>query len=178
MDTTHVIVVEIPKPLWKNDNGSHGSWYAHNRLMQTLKRLGWATDSNWRRTHAGIGFERCRLDVYVQYPPHGRARADPSNADNVGKPIIDGFTIAGLWPDDNWRHVEGPFYRMSRTTAPKGLHRLEFHITDLTEHEENHGQAQTRPPTAQPPTPTLTPQTPAPHAPQPEHAQQGTVTTA
>lgn len=132
MNTTHVIVVEIPKPLWKNDNGSHGNWYAHNRLMQTLKRLGWAEAADWRNRHDGVSFEHCRLDVYVQYPPNGRSRADPSNADNVGKPIIDGFTKAGLWPDDNWRHVEGPFYRMSPTIAPKGLHRLEFHITETT----------------------------------------------
>lgn len=86
--------------------------------------------------HDGVSFERCRLDVYVQYPPNGRARADPSNADNVGKPIIDGFTKAGLWPDDNWRHVEGPFYRMSPTIAPKGLHRLEFHITETTKGDD------------------------------------------
>lgn len=141
MNMTHVIVVEIPKPLWKNDNGSHGNWYAHNRLMQTLKRLGWAEAADWRNRHDGVSFEHCRLDVYVQYPPNGRSRADPSNADNVGKPIIDGFTKAGLWPDDNWRHVEGPFYRMSPTIAPKGLHRLEFHITETTEGDDKHGQA-------------------------------------
>jgi crossover junction endodeoxyribonuclease RusA len=125
----HVITVEIPKALWKNDNGSHGGWHAHNRLMQTLKRLGWAHAAAWRNEHERAAFEHCRLDVYVQYPPRGRARADPSNADNIGKPIIDGFTKAGLWPDDNWQHVEGPFYRMSRTIAPPGTHRLEFHIT-------------------------------------------------
>ena len=86
MNTTHVIVVEIPKPLWKNDNGSHGNWYAHNRLMQTLKRLGWAEAADWRNRHDGVSFEHCRLDVYVQYPPNGRSRADPSNADNVANP--------------------------------------------------------------------------------------------
>lgn len=125
-----VIVIDIPKPLWKTDNGSHGSHWAHNRLMQRLKRLGWAVASDYRNTHDRIRFEHCRLDVYVQYPPRGRSRADPSNADNVGKPIIDGFTKAGLWEDDNWQHVEGPFYRMAHTIAPPGLHRLEFHITE------------------------------------------------
>ncbi|KFI49934.1 hypothetical protein [Bifidobacterium biavatii] len=127
--TTHTITITIPKALWKNDNGSHGNWYAHNRLMQQLKRLGWAAAVNWRSQHDQLAFDHCRLDVYVRYPPRGRARADPSNADNVGKPIIDGFTKAGLWPDDNWHHVEGPFYRMSPNTAPPGQHILEFHIT-------------------------------------------------
>lgn len=126
-----VILVDIPKPLWKTDNGSHGHWGAHAALMRTLKRRGWLAARDWRNTHAGRSFDRCRLDVYVRYPPRGRARADPSNADNVGKPVIDGFTRAGLWPDDDWRHVEGPFYRMSPHTAPPGMHVLEFHITTI-----------------------------------------------
>lgn len=78
MNTTHVIVVEIPKPLWKNDNGSHGNWYAHNRLMQTLKRLGWAEAADWRNRHDGVSFEHCRLDVYVQYRPTAEAAPTPA----------------------------------------------------------------------------------------------------
>ena len=100
MNTTHVIVVEIPKPLWKNDNGSHGNWYAHNRLMQTLKRLGWAEAADWRNRHDGVSFEHCRLDVYVQYPPNGRSRADPSNSRTFAALEERGL----IQPDfyDNW----------------------------------------------------------------------------
>lgn len=130
MSVNDIITIEIPKALWKTDNGSHGHWATHNRLMRTLKRLGWAEALDWRRSHDDRTFNHVRLDVYVHYPARGRARADPSNADNVGKPIIDGFTAAGLWPDDDWKHVEGPFYRMSPIIAPTGIHRLEFHIAE------------------------------------------------
>lgn len=136
-DKTQVIEVRLPKGQWKNDNGSHGSWKAHWVLMRDLKRRGYTMARIWRNGHKGMSFGHCRLDVYVDYPPRGRARADPSNADNIGKPIIDGFTQAGLWPDDDWKHVQGPFYRMGPKTEEQGWHTLEFHITPLEPETES-----------------------------------------
>lgn len=126
-----VISIVIPKKLWKTDNGSHGSWRAHALLMRQLKTLGYVHARNFRALHDGVSFERCTLDVFVSYPPRGKANADPSNADNVGKPIIDGFTKAGLWPDDSWEHVEGPFYRMDDAVAKPYEHVLRFCISGV-----------------------------------------------
>jgi crossover junction endodeoxyribonuclease RusA len=123
------IEVMIPINQWKNDNGSHGHWAVHNRLMRALNDRGAAIAHNHRMEHDGISFQHCMLDVYVCYAARGRSLADPSNADNIGKPIIDGFTRAGLWPDDRWKYVEGPFYRLGERVMPPGMHMLEFVIT-------------------------------------------------
>ncbi len=108
MNTTHADADEIPETIVEERQRLARQLVRAQPAHADPQRLGWAEAADWRNRHDGVSFEHCRLDVYVQYPPNGSSRADPSNADNVGKPIIDGFTKAGLWPDDNWRHVEGP----------------------------------------------------------------------
>ena len=125
------IVVDIPAALWKTSNGPHEHWRAAAGRRARLKRIGWATAMSWRRLRANAGlpdrFDRCELTIAIQYPPRA-GRADPANTADIAKPIIDGFTRAGLWADDDSRHITTTSFTRSDTAAPPGLHRLEFHI--------------------------------------------------
>lgn len=77
----------------------------------------------------GVHFKRAHVTAYVQYPSNNRA--DPTNAAPSAKPIIDGFTKAGLWADDDSKHVIGPdFRREAEQTGIKGLHRIRFIIQE------------------------------------------------
>lgn len=60
-------------------------------------------------------------------------RWDPANWYPSAKACVDGFTDAGLWPDDSVRHVLGPDLRgvYGVKCPPHG--RLEFTIIDLSE---------------------------------------------
>lgn len=130
-DDDAVIVVDVPATLWKTSNGPHEHWRAVAGRRSRLKRIGWATALSWRneRTAAGlpVRFDQCELTIAVQYPPHA-GRADPANTADIAKPLVDGFTRAGLWADDDSRHITTITFARSATTAPPGLHRLEFHI--------------------------------------------------
>jgi crossover junction endodeoxyribonuclease RusA len=122
------LIIDIPKGLWITENGSHGSFWAVSRKRRALKELGYLRCLNMAR---GVRFERAHVTAFVQYPSNNRA--DPANAAPSAKPIIDGFTHAGLWPDDDSLHVLGPdFRREPGTTGVPGVHRIRFVITDIT----------------------------------------------
>ena len=60
-------------------------------------------------------------------------RWDPANWYPSAKAVVDGFTDAGLWPDDSVRHVLGPDLRgvYGVKCPPNGS--LSFEILDLSE---------------------------------------------
>lgn len=58
-------------------------------------------------------------------------RYDPGNFYPTAKACIDGFTDAGLWPDDNHLHVIGPDMRH----GGKGEQRIEFTFEPTQEGE-------------------------------------------
>lgn len=51
----------------------------------------------------------CRVIAYVVKPRAGRY--DPGNLYPTAKAVLDGFTDAGLWPDDSHEYVIGPDMR-------------------------------------------------------------------
>lgn len=65
---------------------------------------------------------------------------DPANWYPGAKACVDGFTDAGLWPDDSVRHVLGPDLRgvYGVKCPPHG--RLEFTIIDLSEGDSRVGK--------------------------------------
>lgn len=46
------------------------------------------------------------VDVYIWKPT--KVRYDPSNLAPVAKAVIDGMVQTGVFPDDNWKHIDGP----------------------------------------------------------------------
>lgn len=64
-------------------------------------------------------FERAEVKVIVRFPD-GRRR-DPNNYHATTKPLIDGFVDAGVFPDDDAKHVLGPDIRKSSKRAEPSL---------------------------------------------------------
>lgn len=60
-------------------------------------------------------------------------RWDPANWYPSAKAVVDGFTDAGLWPDDSIRHVVGPDMRGVYGVKCPPYGRLTFEIFDLSE---------------------------------------------
>lgn len=125
------LIVDVSPAHWVTENGPHGSHWALNRKGRALKELGYLRCLNGAR---GVHMTKAHVTAYVQYPSNNRA--DPTNAGPTAKPIIDGFTLAGLWPDDDSAHVLGPDFRREQgTTGAKGLHRIRFVIEDASAYD-------------------------------------------
>ena len=76
------------------------------------------------------GFPRfavARVRAVVGYPTSGRA--DPENAQPVVKAALDGLVDAGVFPDDDHRHVLHDGYRRAPVMAPPGRHLVRVRIT-------------------------------------------------
>ena len=76
---------------------------------------------------------RARITVHV----HGRTRArtDPANAYPTIKACVDGLVDAGVLPDDDAAHLDGPDMRLGDPIPhlPTGHHRLTVDITNTTD---------------------------------------------
>ncbi|SPT53778.1 Uncharacterised protein [Actinomyces bovis] len=84
-------------------NGRRHRWATASRAKE-LRRLGWAEA---RRTgNVAPHLERARIEVFLAFSTRGRR--DAHNFMPTIKPLIDGFVDAGLLPDDDSRHLEGP----------------------------------------------------------------------
>jgi len=67
--------------------------------------------------------------VFIEWPQASRKR-DAQNLQPTFKACVDGFTDAGLWPDDDDEHVTGPHgYATTKKAGPK-LVRLHFVFTE------------------------------------------------
>lgn len=73
-------------------------------------------------------FKHCNVRVIV-YPPSNR-RVDPPNFYPTVKPIIDGMTDAGVWDDDDWKHLnEMTFAHGGKKSGIGQVYILKFIIT-------------------------------------------------
>lgn len=70
-------------------------------------------------------------------------RWDPSNWYPSAKACVDGFTDAGLWPDDSVLHVIGPDMRGVHGVKAPPYGRLVFEIHDLSGGGEDAGKEAT-----------------------------------
>jgi len=75
-------------------------------------------------------FERAHVIVTVAWP--NRRRRDVLNIAPTIKACIDGMTDAGLWDDDDDRHLIGPDFRVSgELSGVKDTTRLTFTIEEV-----------------------------------------------
>ncbi|MFC7723443.1 RusA family crossover junction endodeoxyribonuclease [Nonomuraea recticatena] len=71
-----------------------------------------------------------RASIIAVYEPPDRRRRDPANLYPSWKAVVDGIVDAGVLPDDNAEHLDGPDMRLG-DIHPQG--RLVMYIEDLTD---------------------------------------------
>jgi crossover junction endodeoxyribonuclease RusA len=107
-------------------------WRAKAEITKQLRWLGHVSAHGASGDH--VRFKECEVVVSVAYPRRGRA--DPPNASPTVKAVLDGFTDAGLWADDDSEHIVlTSFQREPEPTGVKGLHRLYITIQGTAETE-------------------------------------------
>ena len=122
--TTHELRLEIPAEWWHTAN-DRGSW---RKFAPKVKHL--RSTAAWHARAARLPrIELAHVMAFIGYPT--RVVADPGNASPVVKAILDGLTDAGVWDDDDSKHVIGPDYRREAgTTGRKGLHTVRLVLTE------------------------------------------------
>lgn len=135
-----ILTVSLTKSQQLSANGSQwttsqGARAMRNKVKNTLKEIGYTVARNHINHTTGFtAFTRFDITYLIRYPT--RAAADPDNLAPTLKPIIDGCTRAGLWPDDSSKYMRSRTYRQStRTSGQRGIWAIEIHITPLTEEE-------------------------------------------
>ena len=97
--TLDEILIPSAQMLSLNDRGDR------RRTAPTVKNL--RTTAMIRARAAGIGqLERLRLVAWFRFPDV--SRRDPHNYMPTLKAMVDGFIDAGILPDDDRRHLQGP----------------------------------------------------------------------
>lgn len=117
---TTTLTVDIPRGLWMTSN-DRLHWAAKAKRTKAIRTLA----KHAARVAQIEALRHVHVTVHVGYPT--RTTADPGNAYPVIKAAIDGFTDAGLWPDDDSTHLTGPDPRREpHPTGRTGLHTLRF----------------------------------------------------
>lgn len=118
------ITVTVPANLWLSSNDRR-YWAEKAQRTKLLRRLGFFEARSQARGHH---IERANVSIAVSYPRAGRA--DPPNVYPTVKALMDGFTDAKLWYDDDSEHViKTSFVRHPHTSGQKGVHVLYFDVT-------------------------------------------------
>lgn len=98
------VTLTVPAPVkWLNSNDRL------HRMAEAKLSAVWRQAGKTAGTGTAFFDEQVRVVAYVFKPRRGRY--DPGNLYPTAKACVDGFTDAGLWPDDDWTHVVGPDMR-------------------------------------------------------------------
>lgn len=117
---TPLLSIEVPKNLLLKANGSRGDIHANASKVRTLRYRAKIE----ARKYVNMGVIQpsdTRVDLLcVIRLPRRVARFDAPNLYPTIKPIIDGFTDAGLWEDDDYKHIRDTTFRYNPN--PLGMH--------------------------------------------------------
>lgn len=119
----------IPNAQWLSSNMRFPHWGAEHDRKKSLRLRGEITG-----LASGLAFNTpVRVIAHIGYPTN--ATADPGNSAPTLKALIDGMTRAGIWVDDDSKHLIGPDYRRDPNKAPKGHHTVRLEIEPLNTEE-------------------------------------------
>lgn len=128
------IAVEVRRSLLLKSNGSQPDYHQKAHIIRALRQLGMVTARNLinRKELTPIGNAPVQL-VVTPVLPKRSARHDPPNFWPTCKPIIDGFTDAKLWDDDNGRIIPRTSFDWTQEiSSTPGLWIMRFTIVDWT----------------------------------------------
>lgn len=127
-----LVTVDVGENIRLKSNGQQGNPYRNNQRQMALKRLGLVTARNLLNL-GSLHTAGSMVDLLcsVRYPKRVH-RVDPPNMWPTCKPIIDGFTEAGLWVDDDSTHIRRTMFQHDpNPTGVKGLWSITFHIIPI-----------------------------------------------
>lgn len=118
-DALAEITIEIPGPWWMTSN-HRPHWRKKAARTKWLRQLAATTARQ-------VGLPKdlptpVRIEAFITYPRG--CSPDPNNAEPTTKPLVDGLTDYGCWPDDNRKHVLGPDHRYGGVTPGRRTVRL------------------------------------------------------
>lgn len=119
--STCAVTFTIPADLWLSHN-QRLHWADKAKRTKALREMGWAT----ARRDKVPAHDVTHVAAFIGYPRNGKA--DPANA-AVVKPLIDGMTDAGVWPDDDSTHVIGPTYLRDPKSPTPGHYTVRLVLT-------------------------------------------------
>lgn len=103
MESNKIIKSRITKRMKKNNPGLQTK-ELKNLVEEEYAEMGLDPETKPEEIEIENLFNKFEIKVKV-YSPTNR-RLDPANLYPTIKHIIDGLTIAGLWVDDDWKHLE------------------------------------------------------------------------
>lgn len=91
-------IIEFEAPCGRVDPNARGHWRAKAEAVKQ-----WRHAARLAAHNSGpVGY---RALVTIEFTVPDRRKRDPHNWVATAKPIVDGLTDAGLWPDDTAAHV-------------------------------------------------------------------------
>jgi len=113
----------IPAAQWLSSN-QRLHWRPKAKRVAALREMA---------TIAGHSLPRytrpVRITAWIGYPTAGKA--DPINAADTGKPLIDGLVSAAVFIDDSHGYVIGPDYRRDPVKSKRGFHTVRLEIEEI-----------------------------------------------
>ena len=107
-----------------NANDRDGHWARRSRITTGLRQI-----AGWTARAQGVPPLQ-RAHILAVYEPPDKRKRDAANLYPSFKACIDGIvTDAGVLPDDDAAHLDGPDMRIGKK-HPRG--RLVLHITEVT----------------------------------------------
>jgi crossover junction endodeoxyribonuclease RusA len=94
--------LEFPPGMRLLNENNRLHWAPKAELIADLRRAGWAL----AKQHKVPRLERARIDAV--YHPRTRTRCDSTNWAPTYKALVDGLRDAGVLPDDDHTHLDGP----------------------------------------------------------------------
>lgn len=123
--TAYAAHVMVPASLWLSANGRL-HWAAAAERTRGLRHLGALAARQAGLRGARLG--RVRVAVEVHRPRRGRT--DATNATPTVKAVLDGFTDAHVWDDDDDTHIISTTYVAGEPTGRTGIYSLTITITE------------------------------------------------
>lgn len=127
------MVVEVLEPAERMTMNKRYHWSTRHRLTRLWRHAAYvAACEQLGRGPAERAREACFVRVSFPVPDPARRR-DPHNWSPTEKALVDGLVDAGVWPDDDERHVLVLPCRFFKPDQPLAFQPVLIHLTPRAE---------------------------------------------